>query len=145
MYVLLHSVLPTLAQATPDPCVCWRLLDTHRQVWVSLLWGHCSFLLGPGAQGSVYAHQESNSQSCVSSGSSVVGLMVTSSKRAYVTTKSAAPRAPVPVADHCWPGPPQETLKHGSVSVSVVSTISLSLNYLPEFAQIHVHWVGDAI
>ena len=26
-----------------------RLLDTHRQVWVSLLWGHCSFLLGPGA------------------------------------------------------------------------------------------------
>ena len=25
-----------------------RLLDTHRQVWVSLLWGHCSFFLGPG-------------------------------------------------------------------------------------------------
>ena len=25
------------------------LLDTHGQVWVSLLWGHCSFLLGPGA------------------------------------------------------------------------------------------------
>ena len=22
-------------------------MDTHRQVWVSLLWGHCSFLLGP--------------------------------------------------------------------------------------------------
>ena len=21
----------------------------HRQVWLSLLWGHCSFLLGPGA------------------------------------------------------------------------------------------------
>ena len=33
---------------TVDPCLCWRLLDTHRQVWVSLLWGHCSFLLGPG-------------------------------------------------------------------------------------------------
>ena len=32
-----------------DPRLCWRLLDTHRQVWVSLLWGHCSFLLGPGA------------------------------------------------------------------------------------------------
>ena len=23
-----------------------RLLDTHEQVWVSLLWGHCSSLLG---------------------------------------------------------------------------------------------------
>ena len=22
-------------------------MDTHRQVWLSLLWGHCSFLLGP--------------------------------------------------------------------------------------------------
>ena len=49
MHVLLHSVLPTLQQATTDPRLCQRLLDTHRQVWVSLLWGHCSFLLGPGA------------------------------------------------------------------------------------------------
>ena len=39
---------PTLQQATADPCLCRRLLDTHRQVWVNLLWGHCSFLLGPG-------------------------------------------------------------------------------------------------
>ena len=39
---------PTLKQATADPCLGWRLLDTHRQVWFSLLWGHCSFLLGPG-------------------------------------------------------------------------------------------------
>ena len=37
----------------------------------------------------------------LSSGSSVVGLMETSSKRAYVIPKSAAPRAPAPVADHC--------------------------------------------
>ena len=35
-------------QATVDPCLCWRLLDTHREVWLSLLWGHCSFLLDPG-------------------------------------------------------------------------------------------------
>ena len=38
----------TLQQATTDPRFCQRLLDTHRQVWVSLLWDHCSFLLGPG-------------------------------------------------------------------------------------------------
>ena len=30
-----------------------------QQVWVSLLWGRCSFLMGPGAQGSVCALQES--------------------------------------------------------------------------------------
>ena len=36
-------------------------------------------------------------QSCVSSGSSMVGLMVTSSKRAYGIPRLAAPRAPVPV------------------------------------------------
>ena len=39
----------TLQQATIDPRLHRRLLDTHRQVWVSLLWGHCSFLLSPGA------------------------------------------------------------------------------------------------
>ena len=92
MHALLHSVPPTLQQATTNPRLRQRLLDTHRQVWVSLLWGHCSFLLGPGAHKVlVCAHQESISQSCVSSGSSVVGLMATSSKRAYAILKSAAP------------------------------------------------------
>ena len=49
----------------------------------------------------------------------MVGLVATSSKRAYAIPKSAAPRAPVPVAVHCWPVPPQETLNHSSVSVAV--------------------------
>ena len=39
---------PTLQQATADPRLCQRLLDTQSQVWVSLLQGHCSFLLGSG-------------------------------------------------------------------------------------------------
>ena len=34
-------------QAHVNPHLCHRLLDTHRQVWLSLLWGLCSFLLGP--------------------------------------------------------------------------------------------------
>ena len=51
--------------------------------------------------GSVCALQESVSQSCVSSGGSVAGLMATSSKRAYAILKSAPPRAPAPVAGHC--------------------------------------------
>ena len=58
---------------------------------------------------------------CVSSGGSMVGLMVTSSKRAYAIPRSAAPRAPAPVAGHCWPVPLQETLRHSSGSVSVGS------------------------
>ena len=49
------------------------------------------------------------------------GLMATSSKRAYAKPRSSAPRAPAPVAVHCWPGPPQETFKHSSVWVSVKS------------------------
>ena len=59
MHALLHSVLLALQQAPADPCLCWRLLDTHGQVWVSLLWGHCSFLLGPGVYKVVCALQES--------------------------------------------------------------------------------------
>ena len=47
----------------------------------------------------------------------MVGLMAASSKRAYVIPMSAAPRAPVPTADHHQPAPPQEMLKHSSVSV----------------------------
>ena len=59
---------------TQCPQPCSRLPPSHasarhswtlRQIWVSLLWGHCSFLLGPGVQASVFAFQESISQSCV--------------------------------------------------------------------------------
>ena len=42
-------------------------------------------------------------QFCVSSGGSMVGLMVTSSKRAYALPRSAVPRAAPTVAGHCWP------------------------------------------
>ena len=74
MNVLLHSLSPTLQQVTTNPHLHWRLLDTYRQVWVSLLWGHCSFPPGPGGtQGSARALQEPLSQSRVSSGGSMVG------------------------------------------------------------------------
>ena len=43
------------------------------------------------------------------------------SKRVYAMPKSIVPRAPAPAAVHCWPVPPQETLKHSFVSVSVGS------------------------
>ena len=45
VHELQHSVFPTLQQATANPCLYQRLLDTHGQVWASLLWGLYSYLL----------------------------------------------------------------------------------------------------
>ena len=44
---LLLPVPLTPQQSTMDPHICQRLPNTHRQVWLSLLWGHCSFLMDP--------------------------------------------------------------------------------------------------
>ena len=103
---------PLLTHASPGDS--WTLTGKSGSVsygvtapfsWVLV---HTRFYLCP---------QVSISQSYVSSGGSVGGLMVTSSKRAYATPRSLAPRAPAPAAVHCWPGPPQETLKHSSQSL----------------------------
>ena len=115
---------PTLQQATADPRFCWRLLNTQRQIWVSLLWGHCSFLLGPVTYTLILIFFPSEClfpQSFVNSGNSMVQLMATSSKRAYATPRSAAPRAPAPGSVHCWSIPQQKTLKGRSGLVSVGS------------------------
>ena len=40
---------PSLAAGHYQPTPPLRLLDTYGQVWVSLLWGYCSFLLIPAA------------------------------------------------------------------------------------------------
>ena len=93
MHTLLHSVSPTLQQGTVDPRLCQRLLDTHGQVWVSLLCGHCSFLLGPGVHKALFVpFQNLFPQSCVSKFWWLYGwLMVTSSKRVYAIPRSAGP------------------------------------------------------
>ena len=93
---------PTLQQATADPRLCQRLLGTRRQVWVSPFRGHCSFLLGASVYMALFVPSKSQfPQSCVSSGGSMVGLMVTSSKRAYAIPRSAAPRALPAAVGHC--------------------------------------------
>ena len=118
---------PTLQHATADPHLCQRLLDTRGQVWVSHFCGHCSFLLGPGVYKVLFVPSKCLfPQSYVSShgsigGINLVGLMVTSSKRAYAIPRSAAPRAPTPVAGHCRPIPPQEILKQFWLSLCGVS------------------------
>ena len=116
------ALSPTRQQATADPHLCQRLLDTHRQVWVSLFGGRCSFVLGPDVHKVLCVPSKSLfPQSCVCFGGSMVGLKATSSKRTYAMPRATAPRAPAPAAGHCWPVPPQETFKHSSVSVPVGS------------------------
>ena len=98
----------------------------HSRASLDVLWGHCSFLLGPGAYKVLFVPSKSLfPQYFVSSGSSIVGLMATSSKRAYAIPRSAAPRAPAPVGrpllltrTSTWD---TQTLKGRSGSVSVAS------------------------
>ena len=110
---------PSPAAGPRPPTPPQRPLGTPGQVWVSLSWGHCPFLLGPGVHKVLFVPSKSLfAQSCVSSGGSVV----TSSKRACVTPRSTAPRAPAIGAGHSCPVPPQETLtlkgRSGSDSVA---------------------------
>ena len=59
MHALLHSVSSALQQATTNPCLCQRLLDTQGSLGQSLVG---SLLFSPGswcAQGFVCALQES--------------------------------------------------------------------------------------
>ena len=94
----------TAALGASDPaaghCQPMPLPDTPRHSQASQgqsLWVHCSFLLGPDVPKVLFVPSKSLfPQSCVSSGSSVVELMATSSKRVYATPRSAAPRAPAP-------------------------------------------------
>ena len=61
------------------------------------MWGHCSFLLGPGAHKFLFVPSKSLfPQSCVRSGGSMVGLMATSSKRVYAILGSVHPE-PLPL------------------------------------------------
>ena len=141
MQALLHSVPPTLKQTVTIPHLQQRLLDTHGEVWVSLLYGHCSFLLGPGVCKVLFVPAWSLfPQSCVSSAAAAKshqscqtlcdpvhgcqqappslrfsrpeycrgcsckfngGLMVISSKRAYVIPMSTVPRASALAAVQC--------------------------------------------
>ena len=67
VHAIPHSVPPTPQQATANPRLRWRLLNTHRQVWVSLLWGHCSLFLGPGVHKLLFVPSTSLFlQSCIS-------------------------------------------------------------------------------
>ena len=70
MQALLHSVPPNVQQATAKTGFHQRLLDTQESLGQSLV-GHCSFLL---VHKVLFVPSQSQfPQSCVSSGSSMVG------------------------------------------------------------------------
>ena len=126
MHTLLHSMPPTLQQATANPHLSrdsWTLTGKSGSVSCSVT--ACFFWVLVHTR--FVPSKSLFPQSCVSSGGSVVGLMVTSFKGAMPYflqggyARSTVPRAPAPSAAHCWTVTPQETLKHSSVSVSVGS------------------------
>ena len=91
-----YTQCPDPAADHHQPCLHWRL-PPHRQVSVSLLWGHCSFLLGPGAHKLLFVPSKSLfPQSWVSSGGSVIGLMATSSKEGLCHTQVCCTQSPCP-------------------------------------------------
>ena len=125
MHALLHSVPLTLQQAIADLETPGHSQANLDQSLVGSLWAQ--FLLGPGVHEVLFVPSKSLfPQSCVSSGGSIVGLMVTSSKRVYATLRSAAPRAPAPVAGHCWPVPSHSNTQR-QVWLSLRETIKLEI------------------
>ena len=56
---LLYSVSLTPQQVTVDTLLRQRLLDTHRQVWLGLLWGNISFHLSSGVHKVLYVPSKS--------------------------------------------------------------------------------------
>ena len=122
----LHSVALTLKQPTVDTCLRWRLQDTYVHVWVSILWGHCSFLLGPDVYKVLFLPSKCLfPQSCASSCGSRVRLMATSFKRSHAGT--AAYSAPNLAAGHHPPTPALETPGHSRASLGQTLVGSLLL------------------
>ena len=74
-----HACTATLSAPNPaagphQPRALSEAPRHSRQVWVNLLWGHCSFLQVPGVHKALLVPSKSLfPQSCVSSGSPMVG------------------------------------------------------------------------
>ena len=113
----LHSVTPTLQRATTDPR--WRLLDTHGHVWVSLLWGHCCFLLGPGAHKFLLFPPRIYFPILCKSWWLYGGVNGDLLQEGFCHTRVYCTQSPCPCAGECCPAAAQETLEGTSGSVSV--------------------------
>ena len=107
----LFQKVPCMYHCTECLQPCSRLLLAHASTgdsWTLMcksgqsLVGSLLLSPGPGVHKVLFVPSKGLfPQSCVSSGCSMVGLMMTSSKRAYAICRSAAPRSPALVAGHC--------------------------------------------
>ena len=78
----------------------------------------------------------------------MMGLMVTSSKRAYAQAawcRSAAARDSVPAAGHCWPVPLQETLKHSKAGLAQSHTHTHTHTYVCMCMYFHIFFIYSSI
>ena len=98
-----------------------RLLDTHGQLWVSLLLGHCSFLLGPGEHKVLFVPSKSVFPALCKFWRLCGGVNGDLFQEGLFLTQVYCFQSPCPRSIHYWPVPPQEIVKHSSVSVSVWS------------------------
>ena len=132
---LLYSVPLTPWHATTDPHLHQRLLDTHRQAWVSLLWCHCSFLLGLGVHNVLFVPSKCVfPQSCVKFWQLYGGINGDLLQEGLCHTQGCCTQSP-------WPcGSPlltrtsagdSQTLKGRSGSVSVGSPGALKVLFEP--------------
>ena len=144
-----HAHIATFSAPDPAAGHPWPTppLETPGHSWASLgqslLWGHCSFLLGTGVHKVLFVPSKSLfPQSCVSSGGFMVGLMEPSSKRAYAIPRSAASRAPALAGLTCTSTGDTQTLKGRSGSVSVGSPSTHKVLFEPSK---HLWWVWGLI
>ena len=118
---LLYSAPLTPLQATADPHLCWRLLDTRRQVWLSLLCGHSSFLLGPGTHNVLLVPSKSLFPSPVYVLAALGRINGDLLQEGLCHPQVCCTQSPCPCGRPLLTVLSQEMLRHSSVSVSVGS------------------------
>ena len=128
---MFHGHTATLS--APDPaaghCQATPLLEIPGHWQSSLgqsLVGSLLLFLGPGVHTILFVPSKSLFPQSCDWGKLwwlCVGLMVTSTKRAYATPRSAAPRDPAPAVGHCSPISLQETNTQKQVWLSLCGTL----------------------
>ena len=99
-HALLESVPQILKQATTNPHLPQTILDTHEQVWVNFVFGHCFFPLCPGVHKVLVPPEPMSPVLCKfwQECDEVNGDLL---PEGLCIRRSAASRAPAPVAGHC--------------------------------------------
>ena len=120
----LSAPKPAAGRCRPVPP--WRLPCTHRHVWASVLWGHGSFLLGPGVHKVLFVLSKGLFPVLCKFWRLYGGVNGDLLHRSHARTATLS--APNPAAGHCQPTPPPETpgLTQASLGQSLVASLLFS-------------------